>query len=163
MKSFEQSEVLKALPKQFFASLTRKVAQAVEEGHDIINLGQGNPDQPTPEHIVKALQDAAVKPINHKYSPFRGFPYLKEACAAYYEREHGVKVNPETEVAILFGGKAGLVELPQCLVNPGDVVLVPDPGYPDYWSGVTLAQAEMYMMPLKEENDFLPNYEEIPE
>ncbi|WP_174733707.1 pyridoxal phosphate-dependent aminotransferase [Mesobacillus harenae] len=163
MKHFQQSELLNSLPKQFFASLVQRVNQYVEQGYDVINLGQGNPDQPTPEHIVEKLKSAAENPINHKYSPFRGFSYLKEAAASFYMREYGVSLDPEKEVAILFGGKAGLVEIPQCLLNPGDTVLVPDPGYPDYWSGVELAKANMVTMPLREQNGFLPKYEEIAE
>ncbi len=163
MKVFPKSDILNHLPKQFFASLVSKVEQVTKKGHDVINLGQGNPDQPTPKHIVQRLQDAAAKPINHKYSPFRGYLYLKEAVATFYKREYGVTLNPESEVAILFGGKAGLVEISQCLVNPGDTVLVPDPGYPDYMSGVALAQAVMYNMPLLEENHFLPVYDSIPQ
>ncbi|WP_100330328.1 pyridoxal phosphate-dependent aminotransferase [Bacillus xiapuensis] len=163
MKEFKQSNLLQALPDQFFAKLSKKVAEAVHEGRDIINLGQGNPDQPTFPHIVEALKQAADRPINHKYSPFKGFPYIKQACAEFYKREYGVEVDPEREVALLFGGKTGLVELPQVLLNSGDLVLVPDPGYPDYWSGIALAGAEMYRMPLKKENRFLPQYEAIPE
>jgi aminotransferase len=161
MKTFSKSDLLKSLPTQFFASLVGKVEKVKAEGYDVINLGQGNPDQPTPGHIVKRLQEAAINPLNHKYSPFRGFSYLKEAAAAFYEREYGVKADPEKEIAILFGGKAGLVELPQCLLNPGDTVLVPDPGYPDYWSGVALAQGIMHIMPLLEENGFLPDFKSI--
>lgn len=161
MKFFPQSELLDSLPKQFFASLVKKVSRYVAEGYDVINLGQGNPDQPTPEHIVKKLQEAAANPLNHKYSPFQGHKYLKQAAARFYAREYGVELDPEQEVAILFGGKAGLVEIPQCLLNTGDTILVPDPGYPDYWSGVALAQANMVTMPLKEENGFLPVYEDI--
>ena len=161
MVQFEKSRLLKELPKQFFASLVEKVDKITSQGHDVINLGQGNPDQPTPGHIVQSLQKAAENAMNHKYSPFRGHQYLKEAAALFYEREYGVKLDPKTEVAILFGGKAGLVELPQCLLNPGDTILVPDPGYPDYLSGVALAQAETKIMPLKEENNFLPNYGEL--
>jgi aminotransferase len=157
MKTFSKSNLLNSLPPQFFASLVGKVEKVKAEGYDVINLGQGNPDQPTPGHIVKRLQEAAANPVNHKYSPFRGFSYLKEAAAAFYEHEYGVKADPEKEIAILFGGKAGLVELPQCLLNPGDTVLVPDPGYPDYWSGVALAQGKMHTMPLLEENGFLPD------
>ncbi|MEH7386737.1 pyridoxal phosphate-dependent aminotransferase [Bacillus sp. JJ1521] len=145
MKNFEQSEILQNLPKQFFASLVAKVNKVVAEGNDVINLGQGNPDQPK----------------FHKYSPFRGHSFMKKAAAEFYQREYGVELDPETEVAILFGGKAGLVEIPQCLLNPGDIALVPDPGYPDYWSGVELARAEMAYMPLKEQNAFLPDYSEI--
>ncbi|MDZ5470534.1 pyridoxal phosphate-dependent aminotransferase [Bacillus sp. 31A1R] len=161
MKVYPQSSLLKSLPKQFFASLVGKVNKYIQDGHDVINLGQGNPDQPTPEHIVKRLQSAAANPINHKYSPFQGFQSLKEAAAQFYLREYGVEIDPNKEVAILFGGKAGLVEIPQCLLEPGDSLLVPDPGYPDYWSGVALAKAEMITMPLKEENQFLPDYSEL--
>ncbi|MGV3464534.1 MAG: pyridoxal phosphate-dependent aminotransferase [Heyndrickxia sp.] len=163
MKMFPKSDVLNHLPKQFFASLVSKVDKVTKQGYDVINLGQGNPDQPTPEHIVQRLQEAASNPINHKYSPFRGYSYLKEAVASFYKREYGVTLNPETEVAVLFGGKAGLVEISQCLLNPGDTVLVPDPGYPDYMSGVALAQAVTYKMPLLEENLFLPKYDSIPQ
>nr|WP_263328230.1 pyridoxal phosphate-dependent aminotransferase [Neobacillus sp. Marseille-Q6967] len=161
MKQFPPSELLKSLPKQFFASLVKKVNKEIAAGHDVINLGQGNPDQPTPDHIVEKLQEAATKPINHKYPPFQGFSYLKKAAADFYKREYGVTINPEKEVAVLFGGKAGLVEIPQCLLNPGDTILVPDPGYPDYWSGVALSKAEMVTMPLREENHFLPDYREL--
>ncbi|MGG6432318.1 pyridoxal phosphate-dependent aminotransferase [Anoxybacillus sp. D401a] len=163
MKTFPQSNLLQQLPKQFFASLVQKVNAVIAEGHDVINLGQGNPDQPTPAHIVNAMQQAVAKRAYHKYSPFRGYSFLKEAVATFYKREYGVTIDPEKEVAILFGGKAGLVEMPLCLLNPGDVVLVPDPGYPDYWSGVVLARARMEMMPLRAENDFLPDYEELNE
>jgi aminotransferase len=161
MKHFQTSQLLHELPTQFFASLVQKVNKVISEGHDVINLGQGNPDQPTPSHIVKALQEAAEQPIHHKYPPFRGQPNLKEAIAVFYEREYGVKLDPEKEVAILFGGKAGLVELPLCFTEPGDTILVPDPGYPDYWSGVALAKAKMEMMPLLAENSFLPDYSTI--
>jgi L-glutamine---4-(methylsulfanyl)-2-oxobutanoate aminotransferase len=161
MELFKQSELLNNLPKQFFASLVAKVEKVKAQGYDVINLGQGNPDQPTPEHIVQSLQKAAENPKYHKYSPFRGHRFLKEAIARYYKREYNVDLDPETEVAVLFGGKAGLVELPLCLLNPGDVVLVPDPGYPDYWSGVVLARAKMVFMPLLAENNFLPDYEMI--
>lgn len=163
MKKFEQSDRLNELPEQFFAKLSSKVMEKVAAGHDIINLGQGNPDLPTPEHIIRRLQGAAENPVNHKYSPFKGMKYVREAAAAFYKREYGVELDSDEEVALLFGGKAGLVELPQCLANPGDVVLVPDPGYPDYWSGVSLAEAEMVMMPLLEENQFLPDLTKIPE
>ena len=162
MKNFEQSALLKQLPDQFFASLVRKVNKVRAEGHDVINLGQGNPDMPTPPHIVERLQKAAADPANHQYSPFRGKAELKRAAAEFYHREYGVDLDPETEIAVLFGGKAGLVELPQCLLNPGDIMLVPDPGYPDYWSGAALAKAVMHCMPLLEENGFLPHLESIP-
>lgn len=161
MNTFEPSETLKRLPEQFFAKLTGKVNDLMNSGHDVINLGQGNPDQPTPPHIVKSLQNAAEKPVHHRYSPFQGHLFLKEAVAEFYKREYNVDLEPESEVAILFGAKAGLVEASQCLLNPGDTALMPDPGYPDYRSGIALAQAQMALMPLREANGFLPDYEKL--
>ncbi|MDQ0351345.1 aminotransferase [Alkalibacillus filiformis] len=158
---FEQSEALKRLPEQFFASLVGKTQALKREGHDVINLGQGNPDQPTPDHIVKAMQQAAENPDYHKYSPFRGHQFLKEAVAKFYKREYGVDVDPETEVAVLFGTKTGLVEISQCLLNAGDSALLPDPGYPDYMSGIALADAKPHFFPLLEKNHFLPDYDAI--
>jgi aminotransferase len=161
MVEFRKSELLNKLPEQFFASLVSKVAETVASGHDVINLGQGNPDQPTPQHIVEKLKSAAENPKNHKYSPFRGYTYFKQAAADFYKREYGVDLDPKTEIAVLFGGKAGLVELPQCLVNPGELALVPDPGYPDYMSGIVLAGAEIETMPLLEKNNYLPDYQKL--
>lgn len=155
------SDVMTQLPTQFFATLVQNVNREIASGHDVINLGQGNPDTPTPPHIVKTLQESAENPLYHKYSPFRGHSFLKEAVAKRYKEDYNVDLDPETEVAILFGGKTGLVQLPQVLLNPGDTVLVPDPGYPDYWSGVALAKANMSFMPLLESNAFLPDYEAV--
>jgi L-glutamine---4-(methylsulfanyl)-2-oxobutanoate aminotransferase len=163
LKRFEQADVMGKLPEQFFAKLVKKVSRYVEQGYDVINLGQGNPDQPTPSHIVEALKEGADNPDYHKYSPFRGHPFLKQAVVDFYKREYGVELDPEKEVAVLFGGKTGLVELSQCYLNPGDVALVPDPGYPDYWSGIAMAGAKMETMPLRAENDFLPDYETLEE
>jgi aminotransferase len=152
---------IQMLPEQFFAKLVAKANARAATGRDVINLGQGNPDQPTPAAIVERLKQAAENPLYHKYPPFRGFPFLKQAVAQRYKEDYGVDLKPDKEVAILFGGKTGLVELSQCLLNPGDVCLVPDPGYPDYWSGVALAGAEMAYMPLKADNHFLPDYDTL--
>ena len=154
----EYSDRLKKLPVQFFSTLVNKVNKAVAEGRDIINLGQGNPDQPTPPHIVKALQTAAEDPQTHKYSLFRGLPELKVAAAEFYQKQYGVELDPETEVAIVFGTKTGLVELPMCLLNEGELMLLPDPGYPDYLSGTVLANVQYETFPLKADNHFLPDY-----
>ncbi|MBB6732921.1 pyridoxal phosphate-dependent aminotransferase [Cohnella sp. CBP 2801] len=159
----QPAERMKTLPEQFFAALVGKANARAATGRDVINLGQGNPDLPTPQPIVDKLKQAADNPLYHKYPPFRGFPFLKEAVARRYKEDYGVELDPATEVAILFGGKTGLVEISQCLLNPGDVCLVPDPGYPDYWSGVALAGAEMAFMPLLEANGFLPDYGSISE
>lgn len=149
---------IQKLPEQFFAALVAKANARAATGRDVINLGQGNPDLPTPPAIVDRLKQAADNQLYHKYPPFRGFPFLKQAVAQRYKEDYGVDLDPNTEVAILFGGKTGLIEISQCLLNPGDVCLVPDPGYPDYWSGVALAGAEMAFMPLTANNDFLPDY-----
>ncbi len=133
----------------------------VATGADVINLGQGNPDQPTPDFVVKAMQDATAEPENHKYSQFRGDPELKQAAANFYQREYGVTLDPEKEIAILGGSKIGLVELPFAVLNPGDTLLLPDPGYPDYLSGVALAQVKLELVKLTEANDFLPDYDSI--
>ncbi|CAM2794343.1 pyridoxal phosphate-dependent aminotransferase [Paenibacillus sediminis] len=161
--TIEPADIMKGLPTQFFATLVQNVNREIAAGHDVINLGQGNPDNPTPVHIVKSMQEAAANPQYHKYSPFTGYTFLKEAIAKRYFEDYGVKLNPEKEVAILFGGKTGLVQISQILLNPGDLCLVPDPGYPDYWSGVALAGANMSFMPLLKDNDFLPDYNEISE
>ena len=156
------SKKLQQLPEQFFASLVQKVTAAINEGRDIINLGQGNPDQPTPIHIVEALQQAANNPSTHKYPPFRGIAELKQAAADFYKREYNVEIDPNTEVAILGGTKIGLVELPLAILNPGDYMLLPDPGYPDYLSGVALAEVKFDTMPLNSKNQFLPDYDALP-
>lgn len=157
----EFSKKLQQLPPQFFAALVNKVNEALAQGRDVINLGQGNPDQPTPAHIVEALQNSANDPQTHKYSPFRGIAELKQAAADFYKREYDIDIDPTTEVAILGGTKIGLVELPLGLLNPGDYMLLPDPGYPDYLSGVALADVKFDTMPLQEENHFLPDYKAL--
>lgn len=159
--NFQPSTVMERLPDQFFAKLVKSAQQLTAAGHDVINLGQGNPDLPTPSHIVEELKTAVDNPDYHKYSPFRGQSFLKEAICAFYQKEYGVELDPETEVAILPGSKTGLVELSQCLLNPGDIALLPDPGYPDYMSGIALSHARPTFMPLRAENDFLPDYQEL--
>ncbi|MGG2108724.1 pyridoxal phosphate-dependent aminotransferase [Lysinibacillus pakistanensis] len=159
----EFSKKIQQLPTQFFAALVQKVNAALAEGRDVINLGQGNPDQPTPPHIIKALQEAAENPLNHKYPPFRGIAELRQAAADFYKREYNVDINPDTEVAILGGTKIGLVELPLAILNPGDTMLLPDPGYPDYLSGVVLGDVNFEVLPLFAENSFLPDYAALPD
>lgn len=157
----ELSNLLKNLPEQFFAKLSKKVIDALAEGRDVINLGQGNPDCPTPSHIIEAMQQATANPAMHKYSPFRGIDPFKEAIANFYAREYGVTIDPQKEIAILFGAKAGLVELPLAVLNADDTMLLPDPGYPDYLSGVALSHVQFETMPLLAENNFLPDYEKL--
>lgn len=155
------SKKMQQLPEQFFAKLSQNVAKAVAEGRDVINLGQGNPDRPTPAHIIEAMQQATADPRMHKYSPFRGTVEFKEAIATFYKREYDVDIDPNTEIAILFGAKAGLVELPMVMLDEGDTMLLPDPGYPDYLSGVALANIQFETMPLTADHDFLPDYDAL--
>ncbi|MBB6449163.1 aminotransferase [Geomicrobium halophilum] len=161
MKTFTASKAIQRLPDQYFSTLEKSILSLKNQGYDVINLAQGSPDQPTPKHIIQSLQTAAEEPLYHTYSPFQGFRFLKEAATKYYKDHFNVDLDPDEEVCVLFGGKGGLVEVSQCLLDEGDVALVPDPGYPDYWSGVALANAKMEMMPLRAEHQFLPQYEEI--
>ncbi len=161
--NFEQSKLLDTLPKQFFANLVAKVNKKIGEGVDVINLGQGNPDKPTPDYIVKSAQKWVTDPQTHKYSLFRGLPAFKEAAANFYQEKYGADFDPEKEVAILGGSKIGLVELPWALMNPGDTFLLPDPGYPDYLSGAALGEVNFETVPLLAENNFLPDLKAIPE
>ncbi|WAH35738.1 aminotransferase class I/II-fold pyridoxal phosphate-dependent enzyme [Alicyclobacillus dauci] len=158
---FPVADRISRLPSQFFASLTRRVAEVQAEGHDVINLGQGNPDLPTPPHIVEALRSSVLNPMTHKYSPFRGLPALKQAVADFYGRTYGVALDAQREVAVLVGGKTGLVEVAELYLEKGDLALVPDPGYPDYMSGIALAGGEPRLMPITADNNYLPDLDDL--
>ncbi|WP_053960145.1 aminotransferase class I/II-fold pyridoxal phosphate-dependent enzyme [Sulfobacillus thermosulfidooxidans] len=144
----EPAQRLKRLPTQFFAQLISRAEQLKQAGYDVINLGQGNPDQPAPDFVIKKLQQAAENPTYHRYISFKGLPALKQTVAHYYHVHYGVDLDAEKEIAILIGSKIGLQEISLALLNPGDHALVPDPGYPDYWSGIQLAGAKMKKWPL---------------
>lgn len=161
MSHFEPSDTLQRLPRQYFTYLAEKKSKIKKLYRDVIDLGVGNPDLPAPEFVVNELKRAADDPTNDQYGPGRGTDYLKEAVAAYYKREYGVTLGPLKEVAVLHGSKAGIVEISQCLLNPKDTVLLPNPCYPDYLSGIALSEATIYDLPLLEKNGFLPNYEDI--
>ncbi|MGW6871758.1 aminotransferase class I/II-fold pyridoxal phosphate-dependent enzyme [Streptomyces xanthophaeus] len=154
----EPARRLLDLPRSSFATMGSSIAHLAGSGEDVVNLCQGNPDLPTPPHIVEALRREVLDPATHRYPAFSGLLELKAAIAQWYAVNHGVELDPGTEVAILFGAKAGLVEISQCFLNPGDVCLMPDPAFPDYWAGVVLARARMHPLPLLEGNGFLPDY-----
>ncbi|EGL97998.1 glutamine-dependent 2-keto-4-methylthiobutyrate transaminase [Ligilactobacillus salivarius NIAS840] len=126
---FEKSEILKNLPKQFFANLVIKVNKKIAEGVDVINLGQGNPDKQTPEYIVKSTQKWVASPQSHKYSLFRGQPDFKQAIADFYQEKYQTIFDPEKEVAVLGGSKTGLVELPLALIRKRARTSDFDPGF----------------------------------
>lgn len=153
---------LDKLPPYLFVELDRKKQAAIERGVDIINLGIGDPDLPTPGFIVDKMASAIRNPAHHRYPDGRGSPEFRAAAARFMKRKYGVDLNPETEVVALIGSKEGIGHLPIALAGPGDTVLVPDPGYPPYFSGTLFANARPEIFPLREENGFLPDLKALP-
>jgi len=153
---------LRRLPPYLFAEIDRKKRDVRARGVDVIDLGIGDPDLPTPPHIVHALQAAAAKPEHHRYPSYEGMPAFRQAVARWYGRRFGVALDLETEVLTLIGSKEGTAHMPLAFVNPGDVVLVPDPGYPVYSAGAWFAGGECHFMPLRRQNGFLPDLGAIP-
>ncbi|WP_461831780.1 LL-diaminopimelate aminotransferase [Aquifex sp.] len=160
---FEFSDRLKVLPPYLFAELDRKKQEKIEQGVDVIDLGVGDPDMPTPKPIIEAAKKALENPENHKYPSYVGKLEFRKAVASWYKRRFGVELDPQTEVITLIGSKEGIAHFPLAFVNPGDIVLCPDPAYPVYKIGAIFAGGTPYTVPLKEENNFLPDLESIPE
>lgn len=156
------SDRIKHLPPYLFAEIDRLKAEQIKKGVDVIDLGVGDPDLPTPNHIIKALQRAAESPANHRYPSYTGMNQFREAAAGWMRKRFGVSLDPLTEVVSLIGSKEGIANFPLAFVNPGDTVLVPSPGYPPYNSGALFASGVPYSMPLKRENRFLPDLAAIP-
>jgi len=157
-----QAERLARIGAYLFADLDRKQEELQARGVDVINLGIGDPDLPTPEHIIEALARAARDPRSHRYPPYAGIRDFREAVAEWYRRRFGVRLDPEREVLALIGSKEGLAHLPWAILNPGEATLVPDPGYPVYRSATVLAEGEPLAMPLQPERGFLPDLAAIP-
>lgn len=158
----EYADRLKELPPYLFAEIDRIKREVMRTGRDLIDLGVGDPDLPTPGHIIEALHTAALDPENHRYALDFGMPVLREAIAGWYRRRFGVVLDPASEVLPLIGSKEGIGHLPFAFVNPGDCALVPDPAYPVYAATTILAGGEPHRMPLLEENGFLPDLDRIP-
>lgn len=146
----------------FFSELGKKINLLKANGVDVIRLDMGSPDLPPDEHIIETLISAARQPDMHGYTLGSGVQKFRQAAAAFYSRRFGVELDPASEVIDLIGSKEGLFILSQVLVNPGDVVLVPDPGYSVYASGAEMAGAEVVVMPLLAENEFVPDLSSIP-
>jgi LL-diaminopimelate aminotransferase len=157
------AERIHQLPPYLFAEIDRMKREVAARGVDIISLGIGDPDRPTFPHIVRALAEAAAQPANHRYPDYEGLPSFRAAAAEFVDRRFGVKVDPATEVVSLIGSKEGIANMAVAFVDPGDVVLVPDPGYPVYGIGTIFNGGTPYLMPLKRENAFLPDLAAIPE
>lgn len=150
-----------AIPPYLFAGIDKKIAEKRASGADVISFGVGDPDLPTPAHIVEAGIAALRDETNHHYPSYFGLPEFRRAVARYYDRRFGVTLNPDTEVLPLIGSKEGIAHLPVAFVDPGDVVFVPDPAYPVYEMGTLLAGGHVVYTPLLPENNFRPDFDAI--
>jgi LL-diaminopimelate aminotransferase len=158
----ELAKRLNRLPPYLFVEINRRIAELQAKGKDIVNFGIGDPDLPTASHIIEHMCQAARDPVNHRYPETKGLPELRQAIAEWYKVRFGIELDPTKEVLPLIGSKEGIGHMALSFINPGDLALVPDPGYPPFSMGTILAGGEPYFMPLKEENDFLPDFEAIP-
>jgi LL-diaminopimelate aminotransferase len=147
----------------FFAQLNTRIAALQKDGVDVIRLDMGSPDLPPEEFIIESLVDSARRRDKHGYSAMGGTPAFRQAAADYYLRRYRVELDPRSEVLMLIGSKEGLFNLSQVFLNPGDVALIPDPGYPVYQGSTKIAGALPYFFPLLRQNGFLPKFEDIPE
>lgn len=145
---------IERLPPYVFESVNKLKAEARAAGKDIIDFGMGNPDLPTPKHIVDKLIETIQNPRTHRYSASKGIPGLRKAQARYYERRFGVKLNPDTQVIATLGSKEGFANMAQAITNPGDVILVPNPTYPIHAFGFIISGATIQHLPLSYDSDF---------
>ncbi len=153
---------IEELKPYLFVEIRKKIAEKRAKGEDIVSFAVGDPDIPTPPNVINKLCEAAQDPANHRY-PDEAMPELYAAIADWYQRRFAVTLDPSTEVLPLIGSKEGIGHIAFCFIDPGDVALVPDPGYPVYSVGTTLAGGTPYLLPLKAENNFLPDFSHIPE
>lgn len=156
------SQRMEKLPPYLFVEISRKIAEKRARGEDVVSFGIGDPDLPTPPHIINRLCQAAQEPANHRYPETEGLPELRRAIAGWYQRRFGVSLDADKEVLPLVGAKEGIVHIAFCFIDPDDLALVPDPAYPPYSRGTMLAGGKPYYVPLKEENGFLPDLEAVP-
>lgn len=159
---FELSNRMKKIPPYLFAEIDAMKKKKIAEGVKLIDLGIGDPDLPTPKHIVSAMQKAVEKVERQKYPSYEGMLEFREAAAEFYKRRKGVELDPHREVIALIGSKEGIAHLPLAFVNESDYVLVPDPGYPVYYASTILAGGRVFYLPLRPENEFLPELETVP-
>ncbi|KUG04198.1 aspartate aminotransferase [hydrocarbon metagenome] len=157
-----ENHAMQNLPPYLFARIEKKIEEAREKGIDIINLGIGDPDQPTPKNIIDKMAEAIYDPANHQYPSSVGLLAYRQSVADWYKRRFDVELDAKTEVVSLLGSKEGVAHISFCYLNKGDINLVPAPGYPVYGIGTLLAGGESHIMPLKEENNYLPILEDIP-
>jgi LL-diaminopimelate aminotransferase len=159
---FSYAERITALPPYLFAEVDRAKQQKIKEGVDVIDLGVGDPDMPTPDYVVESLCTAVHQPETHQYPSYSGSNVFRDAAARWCAERFGVRLDPATEVITLIGSKEGIAHIPLAFVNPGDYTLCPNPAYPVYAIGTTLADGKPYDMPLRAENGFKPDLSAIP-
>ena len=160
--TFVKSERLQKLPPYLFAEIDKKKKAAIAAGRDVINLGVGDPDKPTPEPIIRSLQKHVENPAFHQYALDQGAPELRQSIAAFCKKRYGITLDPNTEILPLIGSKEGIAHFPFAVLNPADISLVPDPCYPVYRSGSMFAGADVYTMPLEASLGFRPDLDAIP-
>lgn len=158
-----ESQRLQKLPPYLFAEIDRKKKKLLAEGADIIDFGIGDPDLPTPENIIEAMKKGVENPSFHRYPIGKGTAEFRKAITGYYWKNYGIDLNPDEEVVVLLGSKEGIAHFPWAFLNPGDISLVPEPGYPVYHIGTTLAEGTPFFLPLKKENGFFPELGKVPE
>lgn len=161
MKEITPALRVSEIKEYYFSRKLKELARLNAQGTDIISLGIGGPDRAPSQMVIKELQEKAEDPKNHSYQPYTGLPELRKAFSEWYEKKYGVFLNPETEILPLIGSKEGILHISLAFLNPGDGVLVPDPGYPTYTSVSKLVGAEIYNYDLKEENDWLPDFDAL--
>lgn len=157
------AERIKSVPPYLFAEIDKKKEAAIAKGVDIINLGIGDPDKPTPSHIIDQLEKSARNPKTHDYPPYEGTKEFRSAAAEWYFKRFNVELDPQKEIISLIGSKEGIAHVFLAFIDPGDISLIPDPAYPVYKTGTLFANGEPYYMPLLEENGFLPDISKISE
>jgi LL-diaminopimelate aminotransferase len=162
MPKYTRSGRLQQIPPYLFAEINKKIENAKKSGVDVISLAIGDPDMPTPKHIIAELDRAANDPKNHQYPDYEGMLSFREAVSVWYKRRHNVALDPVSEVLTLIGSKEGSLHLSLAFVNPGDYTLVPNPCYTTYRTGTILANGLVYDVPLLEANGFLPQLDKIP-
>ena len=160
--TIKKAQRINELPPYLFAEIDRRKRAALARGVDLIDLGIGDPDIPTPSCVVEKLIESATKPVNHRYPSSPGMPEFKEAVADWYQRRFNVELNPAEEVVSLIGSKEGIGNMAVAFVDPGDIVLVASPCYPVYHIGTAFNGGKNYFLPLKKENHFLPDLDSIP-
>jgi LL-diaminopimelate aminotransferase len=156
------SRRVESLPPYLFVEISRKIAERKARGEDVVSFGIGDPDIPTPPHIIERLCKEAHISANHRYPESEGLPELRKTIANWYQRRFGVSLDPEKEVAPLIGSKEGIAHIALCLLNPGDTALITDPGYPVYSIGTSLVGGVPYYLPISPQNHFLPDLDNIP-